>query len=114
MVCIIEMGINRLLLILKGTKKWYQNGEYHRDFDRPAIIDADGSQEWWIHGQLHREGNQPAFICASEPQTYCRQGVPYQIQLKDFHSPRCSNHYGWNFWWGLCVFESITPNSLNF
>ena len=38
--------------------------------------------------QLHREGNQPAFICASEPQTYCRQGVPYQIQLKDFHRPQ--------------------------
>lgn len=34
-----------------GTKRWYLNGEFHRE-DGPAIIYPDGDYRWYIHGQL--------------------------------------------------------------
>ena len=37
-----------------GSKKWYQNGKYHR-LDGPAIEDADGSKSWCQNGKYHRE-----------------------------------------------------------
>lgn len=37
-----------------GDKKWYLNGERHRE-DGPAIERADGTKEWWLNGNPHRE-----------------------------------------------------------
>ena len=37
-----------------GTKRWYLNGELHRE-DGPAVECTDGSSSCWIHGKLHRE-----------------------------------------------------------
>ena len=36
-----------------GTRKWYRNGQLHRE-DGPAIELPDGSREWWRDGKLHR------------------------------------------------------------
>tara|TARA_R110000868_G_scaffold99024_4_gene272661 strand:- start:18914 stop:19240 length:327 start_codon:yes stop_codon:yes gene_type:complete len=36
-----------------GTKKWYLNGELHRE-DGPAIEWFDGEKEWYLNGKLHR------------------------------------------------------------
>jgi hypothetical protein len=32
--------------MIDGTQEWFQNGEYDRGGDLPAIIYADGTQEW--------------------------------------------------------------------
>ena len=37
-----------------GTKKWYLNGELHRE-DGPAVEWADGSKVWFLNGENHRE-----------------------------------------------------------
>ena len=36
-----------------GTKRWYLNGELHRE-DGPAIEFADGEKQWYINGHIHR------------------------------------------------------------
>ena len=33
-------------------KYWYQNGEYHRDNDQPAIIYANGEKRWYQNGKF--------------------------------------------------------------
>jgi hypothetical protein len=38
----------------RGNKRWYTNGELHRE-DGPAIEWANGDRSWWINGDLHRE-----------------------------------------------------------
>lgn len=38
-----------------GTKKWYLNGELHRE-DGPAIEYTNGTNAWWQHGKCHRIG----------------------------------------------------------
>jgi len=37
-----------------GTKKWFLNGQLHRE-DGPAIEWEDGTKKWFLNGQLHRE-----------------------------------------------------------
>ena len=37
-----------------GTKRWYLNGECHRE-DGPAVEYADGGKQWFLNGNLHRE-----------------------------------------------------------
>jgi hypothetical protein len=64
-----------------GSKEWWQDGELHRDGDKPAvehcdarcfkwyrhrednkpaIVLANGSFWFYCHGRRHREGNEPA------------------------------------------------------
>ena len=45
-----------------GDLYWTQNGTYHRDGDKPAIIEADGSLTWRQNGEQHRDGDRPAYI----------------------------------------------------
>lgn len=40
-----------------GTKKYYCNGELHRDNDLPAIEYVDGTKCWYQNGKLHRDNN---------------------------------------------------------
>ena len=37
-----------------GTKRWYLNGQFHRE-DGPAIERPNGSKFWFLNGQRHRE-----------------------------------------------------------
>lgn len=71
---------------------WYQNGEVHRDNDKPAVvceefqrgklrrdndkpayIESNGNQIWYQHGELHRDGSKPAAIWY-EMQTWYQHG----------------------------------------
>ena len=61
-----------------GTKSWYKNGQLHRDCDLPAIIQANGTQCWYRNGQLHRDGDLPAVIKANGNQEYYKNGVQYE------------------------------------
>ena len=58
-----------------GARVWYQNGQRHRDGDRPADIWADGSQAWYQNGQLHRDGDQPAIIWDDGSQQWYQNGI---------------------------------------
>lgn len=44
---------------LEDTKKWYFNGNLHRQ-DGPAVEYKNGITEWYQHGLLHRECDLPA------------------------------------------------------
>jgi hypothetical protein len=36
-----------------GSKRWYKNGQYHRE-DGPAVEYEDGSKFWHVNGERHR------------------------------------------------------------
>ena len=44
---------------------WLQNGQYHRDGDKPAYINVDGTLYWYQNGLIHRDGDKPAIIRAN-------------------------------------------------
>jgi hypothetical protein len=49
-----------LVQTLEGHKIWYNNGLYHRNNGRPAIILQDGTKEWYVNGKRHRDNGLPA------------------------------------------------------
>ncbi len=51
-----------------GTKKWFLNGELHRE-DGPAIEYSNGDKEWYLNGKRHREDG-PAVECAGDKWWY--------------------------------------------
>ena len=38
-----------------GSKRWFKNGEPHRDNDKPAEVCADGSKYWFKNGEFIKE-----------------------------------------------------------
>ena len=61
-----------------GNKRWYLNGNLHRE-DGPAIVDmADGRKEWWINGNLHREDG-PAIIWADGDKEWWINGKLHRL-----------------------------------
>jgi hypothetical protein len=57
-------------------KKWYKNGELHRE-DGPAIITGNGAQHWYQNGELHREGG-PALVCPYGSQYWYKRGLKHR------------------------------------
>jgi Ring finger domain len=57
-----------------GTRRWYKNGQLHRDDDLPAWVWADGSKQWWKNGQLHRDGDLPAYEGADGSKYWYKNG----------------------------------------
>jgi hypothetical protein len=51
---------NGLLIDKYGDKRWYLNGNLHRE-DGPAIEEVDGTKFWYLNGERHREDG-PAVI----------------------------------------------------
>jgi hypothetical protein len=47
-----------------GRLEWRQNGQQHRDDDKPAQIFANGTLIWSKNGLQHRDGDKPAVIFA--------------------------------------------------
>lgn len=45
-----------------STFLWYDEGEIHRDGDKPARISESGIWEWRKRGRTHRDGDKPALI----------------------------------------------------
>ena len=56
----------------RNTKYWLdEEGHFHRDNDKPAIISDMGSRHWYQHGKIHRDGGKPAIIyCNGEKMWY--------------------------------------------
>ena len=61
-----------------GTQIWLQNGRLHRDGDRPAVVGPTGRQAWYQNGQLHRDGDQPAYIEADGTRHWYRNGLKHR------------------------------------
>lgn len=64
--------MGRLEIDKHGNKRWYLNGEYHRE-DGSAVEYVDGGKEWWINGNLHREDG-PAVEWADGRKEWCVNG----------------------------------------
>jgi len=47
----------------RGVKRWYLNGQLHRD-GGPAVEHPDGGSYWYCHGRKHRDDG-PAVLYAS-------------------------------------------------
>ena len=43
-------------------ERWYKHGKLHRENDKPAAINHHYFQLWYLNGELHRDNDQPAFI----------------------------------------------------
>ena len=59
-----------------GTKKWYLNGDLHRE-DGPAIEYADGSKLWYLNDKSHREDG-PAAEYADGDKLWCLNGKAHR------------------------------------
>jgi len=57
---------------------WYKNGEYHRDNDLPAVIQANGEQRWYQYGKLHRDNDLPAIIYYNGDQFWYKNGLSHR------------------------------------
>jgi len=60
-----------------GTKQWRQNGKFHR-VDGPAIEYANGSYEWWLKGKQHRVGG-PAFSAPNGAKQWYLNGKYHRV-----------------------------------
>ena len=69
---------------LQATKKWYKNGELHRDNDKPAIIWSNGQKEWYKNGKRHRDGDKPAVINPDDNiEIYYSNNILTNIQISN-------------------------------
>jgi hypothetical protein len=50
-----------------GTKRWYKNGERHRDGDHPAIERADGDKHWYKYGTEYSHKQITDYYLQLEP-----------------------------------------------
>ena len=72
-----------------GNKKWYQNGELHRDGDEPARINSD-QKEWYQNGELHRDGDKPAMIDTFGMKKWYQKGKLH----RDGDKPAMTDNFG--------------------
>ena len=61
--------------VYDGTKRYYLDGELHRDGDLPAIEFSDGCKEYYKNGKIHRDGDLPAIVHPSGQKLYYKYGV---------------------------------------
>ena len=78
-----DYDLPALLELRTGTRYWYQYGKYHREGDKPAIIESNGSLYWYRHGIRHRD-NGPATHRADGWDEYWTDGV--QMKLEPWRS----------------------------
>lgn len=81
--------------IMFGKSCWKNNkGEFHRDFDLPAVLSED-DQEWWQNGNRHREGDKPAIISKGVLTAWYKDGVLH----RDNGEPAVIEESGLKEWW---------------
>ena len=64
---------NGLIKYSDGTKRWWKNGERHRE-DGPAIEYPNGTKEWCKNGKRHREDG-PAVEWPGGVKSWWRNGI---------------------------------------
>jgi hypothetical protein len=73
----IEIMIGQPKFKKMETKKWYKNGQAHRDNDLAAIIDKNGDHYWFKNNGLHRDNDLAAIIYYDGRQCWYKNGVQY-------------------------------------
>jgi hypothetical protein len=59
----IRMSIDNYMCIFDSKKyKWLNNNNYHRDYNRPAVIGLNKYKLWYKNGLLHRDYDKLAII----------------------------------------------------
>jgi hypothetical protein len=61
-----------------GSMEWLKNGRFHRDDDKPAILN-ERRLEWYKNDKLHRDGDKPAEIGADGILGWRKNGLPHRI-----------------------------------
>jgi len=70
-----EKWINPNYIDEFGDMYWRnEDGKYHRDVDRPAIIYSNGSKHWFKNGKRHRDGDKPAIIYSNGNKWWYKNG----------------------------------------
>jgi hypothetical protein len=80
-----------------GIKRWYLNGEYHRE-DGPAIIHLDGEKAWYLKGKLHRIDG-PAIEYPNGLKFWFIRGYGYNTKEEWFQRLTAEQQY--NYLWNL-------------
>lgn len=62
-----------------GTLVWCQNGQQHRDGDKPAVIGSNGDLFWLQNNNLHRDGDKPAWIWSNGTLQWWQNGKYHRI-----------------------------------
>ena len=75
-----------------GTKRWYKDGELHRD-DGPAVIYSSGVEEWYLNGKLHRLDG-PAIIHPDGGEAWYLNGKEHRED-----GPAIIHSNGTKEWW---------------
>jgi len=65
--------------IITREKRWYKNGQRHREGDLPAVKYANGDLEWWFNNELSRDGDLPAVICNNGHKEWYNKGKRHRI-----------------------------------
>ena len=78
----------------KDGEEWYQNGELHRE-DGPAVT-TNGQKLWCIKrwykdGNRHRDGDRPAMIMANGIFAWYKNNISYKPNWQDHHFKYASN-----------------------
>ena len=50
------------------------NGDFHREFDLPAIEHRNGTKEWWNNGRRYRADDLPSIEYANGDKWWCVNG----------------------------------------
>ena len=61
-----------------GTKVWCRNGVKHRDGDLPAVEHTDGTKVWLKYGKRHRDGDNPAVIYEEGTKVWCKNDIAHR------------------------------------
>lgn len=90
------------LLLVDGSKLWFDEGMYHRD-DGPAVEWSVGNNAWYLHGRLHRVdgpaidyGNHKTFFLDDEyiadPHEFCSR-VGMDSEAKSDFLDKYAEHF---------------------
>ena len=77
-----------------GLQVWYnENGEIHRDNDKPAVIEKDRFEAWYQNGKLHRDDDKPALIIGNNNGDIATLALGnFRIELPPMGKLWCINH----------------------
>lgn len=65
-------------VITKNMRAWYQHGKQHR-LNGPAIIYGNGDEVWYQNGEIHRDGNKPAITKRDGVRKWYLHGKPCRL-----------------------------------
>ena len=78
-----------------GNQYWCFNGKFHRENDKPAIIESSGNQYWYFNDKCHRDNDKPAIIWPNGDKRWYFNGREHREDDK----PAYHNIDGYKAWY---------------